>query len=71
MKLINISKILNHNANDMVTVIKKGATKSGIAESIRKAANKRNRKGLMKLAGSLKSDIDLMEVQKKLRDEWE
>ena len=55
----------------MVTVIKKGATKSGIAESIRKAANKRNRKGLMKLAGSLKSDIDLMEVQKKLRDEWE
>jgi hypothetical protein len=54
----------------MATIIKKGSSKSEIVESIRKAAGKRPDKGLLKLAGSLKVDIDPLEYQKKLRDEW-
>jgi len=54
----------------MATVIKKGSSKSEILKSIRKAIGKRPNKGLMKLAGSLKVDIDPLEYQKKLRDEW-
>jgi len=54
----------------MATVIKKGASKSEIVKSIRKAAGKRPQKGLLKLAGSLKADIDPLGYQKKLRDEW-
>jgi hypothetical protein len=54
----------------MATVIKKGSTKSEIVKSIRKATGKRPNKELMKLAGTLKADIDPLEYQKKLRDEW-
>jgi hypothetical protein len=54
----------------MATVIKKGTSKSEIAKSIRKASGKRPSKGLLKLSGSLKVDIDPLGYQKKLRDEW-
>jgi hypothetical protein len=54
----------------MATVIKKGSSKSEIVKSIRKAAGKRPKNGLLKLSGALKADIDPLEYQKKLRDEW-
>jgi hypothetical protein len=55
----------------MATVLKKGASKSEVAKSIEKAAGKHSKEQLMKLAGALKADIDPLEYQKKLRDEWE
>lgn len=54
----------------MATVIKKGASKSEIAKSIRKAVRKRPSKEITKLAGTLKADIDPLAYQKILRDEW-
>jgi len=54
----------------MATVIKKGTSKSEIRKSIRKAANKRQTSKLSHLAGTLKSRIDPLEFQKKIRDEW-
>ncbi|AXJ01893.1 hypothetical protein CYPRO_2651 [Cyclonatronum proteinivorum] len=54
----------------MATVIKKGTSKSEIVKSIRKATGNRPNKALMKLAGTLKADIDPMVYQKKLRDAW-
>lgn len=54
----------------MATVIKKGSSKSEIAKSIRKATGKHPEKEFLKLAGSLKMDIDPLEFQKKLHDEW-
>ena len=54
----------------MATVIKKGASKSEINKSIRKATGKRSSKELLKLAGTLKADIDPLDYQKRLRDEW-
>lgn len=54
----------------MATVIKKGASKSEINKSIRKAVAKRPSKELLKLAGSLKANIDPLVFQKRIRDEW-
>ncbi|MCC5933235.1 MAG: hypothetical protein JJU35_03245 [Balneolales bacterium] len=54
----------------MATIIKKEDSKSEIAKILRKASGQRPNKALMKLAGTLKADIDPLEHQKKLRDEW-
>ncbi len=55
----------------MATIIKKGASKSEVLETVKKVKGKRRNKELLKLAGSLKADIDPLKFQKKLRDEWE
>jgi len=55
----------------MVTIIKKGTPKKEIKQRINKVISKKQNKGIMKYAGKLKTDMDPMEYQKKMRDEWE
>lgn len=55
----------------MVTIIKKGTPKKEIIKQINKVISKRSKKGIMQYAGKLKTDIDPLEYQKKMRDEWE
>lgn len=54
----------------MVTIIKKGADKLTIKKALEKIKNK---KGLdaKKHCGVLNIDEDALEIQKRLRDEWE
>jgi hypothetical protein len=54
----------------MATVIKKGASKAEVLESIRKAVQKNPSKEISQLSGTLKSKVDPLEYQKKIRDEW-
>jgi hypothetical protein len=54
----------------MATVIKKGSSTSEISKTIRKAVKKNSTKGILQLAGTMKSDIDPKEYQTRLRDEW-
>jgi len=51
----------------MVTIIKKGTPKEQIDEVVSKTAQK----DIKKYAGALKIDIDPLEYQKQMRDEWE
>ena len=55
----------------MVTVIKKGTPKEEIKKRIEEAISKAPKKDIMKYAGKLKTDIDPLEYQKQMRDEWE
>lgn len=55
----------------MVTIIKKGTPKEEIKKRVDKAISKSPKRNLMKYAGKLKSDIDPLEYQKQMRDEWE
>ncbi len=54
----------------MATVIKKGTPKSEVLESIRKAVQSKPSKEITELAGTLKSKVDPLEYQKKIRNEW-
>lgn len=54
----------------MATVIKKGASKKEVIESIRKAVQKNPSKQISQLAGTLKSRVNPLEYQKKIRNEW-
>lgn len=63
--------LISFNPAFMATVIKKGTSKSEVAKSIEKAVGKHSKEKMMKLAGALKADIDPLQYQKKLRDEWE
>lgn len=55
----------------MVTIIKKGTSLLEIRKLIDKALSKNKRKGIMAYAGKLKTEIDPVQYQKKLRNEWE
>ena len=55
----------------MATIIKKGTSKSEINKSIRKVVSERKSKELLKLAGTLKSDVNPIDYQKHMRDEWQ
>ena len=55
----------------MATVIKKGASKTEIRESIRKAVQKNSSKQISLLAGKLKARVNPLDYQKKIRDEWQ
>lgn len=55
----------------MVTIIKKGASRQEIKKRINKVIAKQSNKGIMKYAGKLKSNIDPLEYQKKMRNEWD
>ncbi|HEX8546748.1 MAG TPA: hypothetical protein VF691_07270 [Cytophagaceae bacterium] len=55
----------------MVTIIKKGTPKQEAKKLIDEAVAKAGRKDLRKYAGVLKTDIDPLEYQKKIRNEWE
>jgi hypothetical protein len=58
--------------NDMVLVLKKGATKKDIA-AIHKKLEKLPTKGVdtKKYCGVIKLKEDPLEIQKKMRDEWQ
>lgn len=54
----------------MVTIIKRGSSAAEIKKKIQKISSKSKNK-LQKFAGSLKSEIDPLEWQKSIRNEWE
>jgi uncharacterized protein YqgV (UPF0045/DUF77 family) len=55
----------------MVTVIKKGTPKEEIKKCIDEVVSKAPKKDIKKYAGALKTDIDPLEYQRKMRNEWE
>ena len=55
----------------MVTVIKRGTPKEEIRKQLKKALSKDSNGGIMQYAGKLKADIDPVEFQRMLRDEWQ
>lgn len=55
----------------MVTIIKKGTPKKEAKKLIDKAVSKSRNVDLRKYAGILKTDINPLEYQKKIRSEWE
>lgn len=54
----------------MVTVIKKGTPLKKMKELLIKAFSKVPKKDLKDYAGILDTDIDPLEYQKEMRDEW-
>ncbi len=65
------SVILVFILKTMVTIIKKGTPKQEAKKLIDEAVAKAGKKDLRKYAGILKTDIDPLEYQKKIRNEWE
>ena len=55
----------------MVTVIKKGTPKEEIKKRVDEAISKTSKKDILKYAGKLKTDIDPLDYQRQMRDEWE
>ncbi len=55
----------------MVTIIKKGTPKDEIKKRIDQVISKKTTGNILQYAGKLKTDIDPMEYQKKMRSEWE
>lgn len=55
----------------MITIIKRGTSKEEIRKRVNEAISKAPQKDIMKYAGQLKMDIDPLEHQKNLRNEWE
>jgi hypothetical protein len=55
----------------MVTIIKKGTPIKEIRKKIDEIIAKASRRNLLKYAGKLKSDINPLEYQKQMRDEWQ
>lgn len=55
----------------MVTIIKKGTPKDEIKKRIDQVISKKTTGDILQYAGKLKTDIDPMEYQKKMRSEWE
>ena len=55
----------------MVTIIKKGTSKEEIKKQVDKAISKTPKKDITKYAGKLRTDIDPLEYQRQMRDEWE
>ena len=55
----------------MATVIKKGTPKKDAKKLVDEAVAKAGKKDLRKYAGILKTDIDPLEYQKQMRNEWE
>jgi hypothetical protein len=55
----------------MVTIIKKGTPKEEIKKRVDEAISKSPKNDIRKYAGKLKTDIDPLEYQRHIRDEWE
>lgn len=55
----------------MVTIIKKGTPRKEIKKRINDAVSKSRRRNIKKYAGKLKLDIDPLEYQRQMRNEWE
>lgn len=56
---------------NMATIIKRGTSAKKAKKLIDEAVAKAGKKDLKKYAGVLKTDIDPLDYQKKMRDEWE
>ena len=54
----------------MVTVIKKGTPIEKMKKLMNEAFSRTPKKDIRKYAGILKSDIDPLEFQKQMRNEW-
>lgn len=54
----------------MITVIKKGTPKREITERVNEVFLKAPKRDILKYAGTLKSDIDPLEYQRHIRNEW-
>jgi hypothetical protein len=61
---------LGKRHNDMVTVIKKGSDRKEIEKALSKIKSKR-KFNAYKYCGTVKLKEDPLEIQKKMRDEWE
>ncbi len=57
--------------NSMVTIIKKGTPTKEIKKGINDAVSKSRSRNIKKYAGKLKIDIDPLEYQRQMRNEWE
>jgi len=55
----------------MITVIKKGTPIKKMKELMDKAFSKSAKNDIRKYAGILKTEIDPLEYQKQMRNEWE
>ena len=55
----------------MVTVIKKGTSKEEIKQKIDAVVAKAPKKDIMPYAGKLITDIDPVEYQRQIRNEWQ
>lgn len=54
----------------MVTKIKKGASKEEIRNRMEAVISKYPRKNILKYAGKLETEIDPLEYQTEMRNEW-
>jgi hypothetical protein len=54
----------------MLTLIKKGSSKREIRKKLELVFSKKKKSNILKFAGKLKSDIDPVEFQKQMRNEW-
>ncbi|WP_017731473.1 hypothetical protein [Nafulsella turpanensis] len=63
--------ILKKEPISMITIIKKGTPKEEIKRRVNEVVSKTPKKDIMKFAGKLKTDIDPLEYQRQMRDEWE
>lgn len=55
----------------MTIVIKKGATKEEVERLLLQLDKKSKKKGLKQFYGKFSIEGDAVEIQKKLRDEWD
>ncbi len=55
----------------MVTIIKKGTSIDEIKRKIDEIFSRSSKREILKYAGKLKTDINPLEFQKRMRDEWE
>lgn len=54
----------------MVTIIKKGTPRKEIKKRINDVVSKSHSRNIKKYAGKLKLDIDPLEYQRHIRNEW-
>ena len=63
--------ILGKEDQIMVTIIKKETSKEEIIKRVNEVVSKSPKGDIMKYAGKLQTDIDPLEYQRQMRDEWE
>ncbi len=54
----------------MVTIIKKGTPRDEIKKRITNAVSKSRKRDIKKYAGKLKLEVDPLDYQKQMRNEW-
>ena len=54
----------------MITIIKKGTPREDIKKQITNAVSGSRKRDISKYAGKLKLEVDPLDYQKQMRDEW-